>query len=412
MQEQTVTEWEPRYAGRAERMRASEIRELLKILDKPGIISFAGGIPDPALFPLGAVQDAFAAVLADQALACAGLQYSVSEGYLPLRQWIVGHMASLGIACDPDNILITSGSQQALEFLGRLLFSPGDTGLVTAPTYLGALQAFAAYEPRYDELRPEQGNRTPQSYSEAAAKAGGSVKLAYLVPDFANPTGETLSLSARTRMLDLCTELDIPLLEDTAYAQLRFEGEPLPPILALDIERAGHIDKTRTLYCGTFSKTLTPGLRIGFVVAAKPIIRRLVLVKQASDLNSPTINQMVMHRLAVECFERQVEASRAHYKRRAAAMMQALESHMPDTVRWTRPQGGLFTWVTLPEALDGAALLRRSIDEANVAFVPGGAFYFDGRGKNTLRLSYSLPTEDKIAEGIARLAGIVRSCLP
>lgn len=409
MLESTLTQWEPRYAARADRMRASEIRELLKIMDKPGIISFAGGIPDPALFPLKAVQEAYASVLADPALACASLQYSVSEGYLPLREWIVGHMASLGIACEPDNVVVTCGSQQGLEFLGRLLFSPGDTGLVTAPTYLGALQAFAAYEPRYDELRPEQGNRTPQSYRDAAKKAGGDVKLAYLVPDFANPTGETLSLAAREGMLDLCADLDIPLLEDTAYADLRFAGQPLPPILALDLKRSGHIDKTRTIYCGTFSKTMAPGLRIGFIVAGRPIVRRLVLIKQASDLNSATINQMVMHRLAASCFTSQVEAARAHYKRRASAMMAALETHMPSGGQWTRPQGGLFTWVTLPEGIEGAELLRRSVDEANVAFVPGAAFFFDGRGKNTIRLSYSLPTEEKIADGISRLAALVKS---
>lgn len=403
-----TTQWEPRYAARAERMRASEIRELLKVLDDPEIISFAGGIPDPALFPLSETQAAYASVLADPQLACSGLQYSVSEGYLPLRQWIVGHMASLGVMCVADNIVITSGSQQALEFLGRLLLSPGDTGLVTAPTYLGALQAFAAYEPRYDELRPEQGNRTPGSYADAAQAAGGSAKFAYLVPDFANPTGETLSLPARHRMLDLATALDIPLIEDSAYAQLRFAGEPVPPLLALDQARVGDIDLTRTIYCGTFSKTLAPGLRIGFIVAARPLVRRLVLVKQASDLNSATINQMVMYRLAESCFTRQVDAARAHYRKRAAAMGAALETHMPAGVHWTKPEGGLFTWVTLPEGMDGAALLQRSIAEAKVAFVPGGAFFFDGRGRNTMRLSFSLADEATIADGIGRLARLIK----
>jgi DNA-binding transcriptional MocR family regulator len=405
----TQAEWEPRYAARADRMRASEIRELLKVLDQPGIVSFAGGIPDPGLFPNAEVQAAYKAVLSDPALAAAALQYSVSEGYLPLRQWIVRHMGELGVACTPDNIVITCGSQQGLEFLGRLLISPGDTGLVTAPTYLGALQAFAAYEPRYDELRPEQGNRTPGSYRDAARAAGGDLKFAYLVPDFANPTGETLSLAAREAMLDLVTELDIPLIEDSAYAQLRFAGAPLPPILALECKRVGDIDKTRTIYCGTFSKTLAPGLRVGFIVAGRPLIRRLVLIKQASDLNSATINQMVMHRVAESCFGRQVELSRAHYRARCGAMLSALAEHMPAGVYWTKPEGGLFTWLTLPEGMDGAALLQRSIAEAKVAFVPGGAFYFDGRGRNTLRLSYSLPDEATIAAGISRLARLVRA---
>lgn len=407
MATQTSPEWEPRYATRAERMRASEIRELLKVLDLPGIVSFAGGIPDPALFPNAEVQAAYASVLSDPALARAALQYSVSEGYLPLRQWIVSHMASLGVPCTTDNIVITCGSQQGLEFLGRLLISPSDTALVTAPTYLGALQAFAAYEPRYDELRPEQGNRTPGSYRDAAKAAGGEVKFAYLVPDFANPTGETLSLQARNGMLDLIGELDIPLIEDSAYAQLRFAGTDLPCLLALDCQRSGGIDQTRTIYCGTFSKTLAPGLRVGFIVAGRPLIRRLVLVKQASDLNSATINQMVMHRLAERCFAAQVEKSRAHYRGRCGAMLKALAAHMPEGVKWTKPEGGLFTWLTLPEGMDGAALLQRSIAEAKVAFVPGGAFYFDGRGRNTMRLSFSLPDEDTIAAGIARLAKLM-----
>lgn len=402
-----AAEWEPAYAARAERMRASEIRELLKLLDRPGIISLAGGIPDPALFPVREAQAAYVAALGDAASASAALQYSVSEGYLPLRQWIVRHMADLGVPCEEDNIVITSGSQQALEFLGRLLLSPGDTALVTAPTYLGALQAFSASEPRYDELRPEQGNRKPQSYADAARDAGGRVKFAYVVSSFANPTGETLSLPARERLLDLAAELDIPVIEDTAYAALRFEGEPLPSILALEVARRGSVDRARTIYCGTFSKVLSPGLRVGWIVAAKPIVRRLVLIKQASDLNSSNINQMVMHRLAETAYGPQVVAARAHYRRRRDAMLAALERHMPKGVTWTRPGGGLFVWVRLPEGHDAARLLDRAVEEAGVAFVPGAAFFFDGRGRNTMRLSYSLPSEAEIEDGIARLAQLI-----
>lgn len=402
-----AAEWEPRYASRAKRMQASEIRELLKVLDRPGVTSFAGGIPDPALFPVEEAKAAYAAVLADPALAGSGLQYSVSEGYLPLRQWIVQHMATLGIPCDPDNVMITSGSQQGLEFLGRLLLSPGDTALVTAPTYLGALQAFSASEPRYDELRPEQGNRTPASYADAARQNGGEVKLAYAVPSFANPTGETLSLPARERLLDLAAELDVPLIEDAAYAMLRFEGEAEPSILALDIARCGSIDRAHTIYCGTFSKVLSPGLRIGWIVAGKPLIRRLVLIKQASDLNSPAINQMVMHRMAEAAFDRQVDQARAHYRRRRDAMLGALQRHMPKAVSWTEPKGGLFVWLRLPDGCDGARLLERSLEGAGVAFVPGGAFFHDGRGRNTARLSFSLPNEAQIEQGIERLARLM-----
>jgi DNA-binding transcriptional MocR family regulator len=399
--------WEPRYAARAERMRASEIRELLKLLEQPGIISFAGGIPDPALFPVAEAHAAYAAVLADPALAGSGLQYSLSEGHLPLRQWIVRHMGDLGVACTVDNIVVTSGSQQALDFLGRLLLSPGDTALVTAPTYLGALQAFSAYEPRYDELRPEDGNRTPQSYAQAAAAAGGGVKFAYVVPDFANPTGETLSLAARERLLDLAAELDIPVIEDAAYAALRFEGDPLPPIMALEVARRRGIDAARAIYCGTFSKVLSPGLRVGWIVAPRAMIRRLVLVKQASDLNNSTINQMVMHRLAETAYAPQVERARTHYRSRRDAMLAALARHMPQGVGWTEPKGGLFVWVRLPERVDTAVLLDRAVKEAGVAFVPGAAFFHDSRGRNTLRLSFSLASEVEIEDGIARLARLI-----
>jgi DNA-binding transcriptional MocR family regulator len=401
--------WEPRYARRTGRMAASEIRELLKLLDRPGIISFAGGIPDPSLLPLDEARTAYAAVLGDAGTARSGLQYSVSEGYLPLRQWIARHMGTLGVPCAADNIVVTCGSQQGLEFLGRLLLSPGDTALVTAPTYLGALQALSGCEPRYDELRPEDGNRTPASYADAAQRAGGEVKLAYVVPSFANPTGETLSLSARKRLLDLADALDIPVIEDAAYAMLGFEAEPPPPILALEIARRGSIERARAVYCGTFSKVLSPGLRVGWIVAPTAIVRRLVLIKQASDLNSAAVNQMVTHRLAEAIFDSQVERARVHYRRRRDWLLTALQRHMPEGVAWTHPAGGLFAWLTLPEGSDAAGLLQRALEEVNVAFVPGGAFFFDGRGRNTLRLSYSLPGEVEIDRGIAALARLVRT---
>ena len=401
---------EPRYARRADGMKASEIRELLKVLNRPGIISFGGGVPDPALFPTDEVKAAYDSVLSDPARAAIGLQYSVSEGYEPLREWIATHMGSLGVPCAPDNIVITSGSQQALEFLGKLLLSERDTALVEAPTYLGALQAFSAYEPRYDTLAPERGNRTPASYRDTAEAAGGTVKLLYVVPDFANPTGETLTRGARERLLDLASELDAPVLEDTAYSALRFEGEPVPSIQAIDVARhGGDINRSRVIYCGTFSKTLTPGLRIGWVCAAEPIVRRLVLIKQACDLNTSNINQMVMHALAVGTYDRQVGRACTLYSARRTAMLTALEAHMPPGVTWTKPEGGLFVWLTLPVETDGKALLRRAVEEVNVAFVPGSAFYADGQGRNTIRLSYSLPSQERIGEGVARLGRLLRS---
>jgi DNA-binding transcriptional MocR family regulator len=401
-----ATFWEPAYAQRAERMKASEIRELLKLLEQPGIISFAGGIPAPELFPSESAATAYAEVLAAPTLAASALQYSVSEGYGPLKDCIVSIMAKRGVAAAQENIIITSGSQQALDFLGKLLISPGDTALVTAPTYLGALQAFSAYEPRYDTIRPELGNQTPQAYIEAAtAAAGGAkVKLIYVVPDFANPTGETLSRDARARLLELGREMNLPVLEDSAYHALRFEGTEEPSIQALDVLETGSLDASRVVYLGTFSKTVAPGLRIGWICASRDLVRRLVLVKQASDLNVSLINQMVMHRLVQTQHDALIAAARTVYRKKRDAMLAALAAYMPDYVDWTRPAGGLFVWVTLPETLNGAALLKQAVTEAKVAFVPGGAFFHDGSGSNTIRLSYSLPEPREITEGVRRLA--------
>lgn len=399
-------DWEQVFASRASRMKASEIRELLKLLEQPDIISFAGGIPDAALFPKEAVTEAYARVLGGDR-ASAALQYSVSEGYKPLREWIVAEMQSLGIACRAENVLITSGSQQVLDYLGKIFLSPKDTALVTWPTYLGALGAFNAYEPTYDRLLP-MSNREPASYKEAAAQAGGRVKFAYCVPEFSNPTGETMPLSAREWLLDLATELDIAVIEDAAYQSLRYDGEGVPPILALDIARnGGDIDKTRTLYCGSFSKTLAPGLRVGWVVAAEPVIRKLVLVKQAADLHSSTINQMVIGDVAASIFKDQVGRIRETYSARRDRMLAAMQRFMPTGVEWSRPEGGMFVWVTLPKGMDGAALLARAIRDYRIAFVPGRAFHADGSGENTFRLSFSCASFEMIDEGISRLGELL-----
>jgi DNA-binding transcriptional MocR family regulator len=230
----------------------------------------------------------------------------------------------------------------------------------------------------------------------------------YVVPDFANPTGETLTRGAREGLLDLARDLDAPVFEDTAYSALRFEGEPVACIQAIDVARhGGDINRSRVIYCGTFSKTLTPGLRIGWVCASEPVIRRLTLIKQASDLNTSNINQMVMHQLASATYERQVAQARTLYAGRRDAMLRALETHMPTGVTWTKPEGGLFVWLTLPAHHNGSKLLKRAVEEYNVAFVPGSAFFADGQGQNTIRLSYSLPTEAKIAEGVALLGKLL-----
>ena len=396
-----------KFAARMDRMKASEIRELLKLLEQPGMLSFAGGIPDPALFPADRFAEAYADALSPARQAQA-LQYSVSEGYLPLRDWIAGRMAGLGIPCGPENILITSGSQQALDYLGKLFLSPGDTALVQWPTYLGALAAFNAYEPRYERL--EINDNRPAAEITAAA-GDGAVKFAYLSPDFANPTGRTVDLAGRAALLARAEELDCAIIEDAAYQGLRYEGEEVPPILALELAQKGDLDACRTIYCGSFSKTLSPGLRVGWVVAGAEVISRLVLMKQAADLHSSTINQMAIHQVAKAGFDAHVSGLRAVYGRRRDAMLAALETEMPEGVEWTRPEGGMFVWLTLPERVSGAFLLEQSIAKEKLAFVPGQAFFADGTGGNSLRLSFSNSSEAQIAEGIARLGRVLRQPL-
>ncbi|MCF3640535.1 PLP-dependent aminotransferase family protein [Rhizobium sp. TRM95111] len=400
--------WDHIFATRSSRMKASEIRELLKLLDRPDIISFAGGIPDPALFPDQDFKAAYAEIFSGPAVNAA-LQYSVSEGYGPLRSWLAGEMAKLGVACAAENVFIVSGSQQGLDYLGKLFLSPNDTALVTWPTYLGALQAFNAYEPAYDKLSVT-GNRTPESYRLAAAANGGKVKFAYLSVDFANPTGETIDREGREKLIALAEDLDIPIIEDAAYQSLRYDGEAIPPILALELAaNGGDIEAARTIYCGSFSKTLAPGLRVGYIVASSRVIRKLVLMKQAADLHSSTINQMAIAHVAERGFDAQVDKIRKAYSHRRDSMLAALGRHMPEGTRWTKPEGGMFVWVTLPEGMDGTALLAKSIETEKVAFVPGRAFHADGSGANTLRLSFSCADAPTIEEGISRLGRLVRS---
>lgn len=397
------------FATRMSRMKASEIRELLKLLQQSDVISFAGGIPDPDLFPTEAFQKAMVSVLSNGRQAQA-LQYSTSEGYPPLRDWIAARMRCLGVPCSADNILITSGSQQALDYLGKLYLSPGDSALVGWPTYLGALGAFNAYEPQYQRLDP-MGNRAIADIQAEAEAQGGRVKFSYLSPDFANPTGITLSREERLAVLAQAEALDCAVIEDAAYQSLRYEGEDIPPILALELAEKGDLEACRTIYCGSFSKTLSPGLRVGWVCAAHRVIDRLVLLKQAGDLHTATLNQMAVAEVAAEGFEDHTQRLCGHYGARRDRMLQALERHMPAGVQWTRPEGGMFIWVDLPKGMDGAALLKRALETEKVAFVPGGAFFPDSTGANSLRLNFSSPSQAQIDQGVARLGRVISSSM-
>ncbi|MCY1648124.1 PLP-dependent aminotransferase family protein [Caulobacter sp. SL161] len=398
-------DWAGRFSERMSRVRASEIRELLKLLDQPDILSFAGGIPDPGLFPAQEIQKGYDAILADPVLSRQALQYSVSEGYLPLRQWIAERMTRDGMPCGPDNIMLTAGSQQALDLIGKLFLTKGDTVMVARPTYLGALQAFNGYEPAYLDL-PETA--LSQGVDEAALMAGRAPQpLGYFVPDFANPTGVSLTLAEREALLALADNLDMTLVEDAAYRELRFAGEATPTVLGLDIARSGGIDNARTLFLGTLSKTLSPALRIGWVCGPKAVIEKLVLLKQGADLHVSTINQMVAHRAVTEGYDQHLHRLRGAYGAKARVMLAALERAMPKGVTWSHPEGGMFVWIDMPEGIDGAALLARAIEEERVAFVPGAPFFAEKQTPNAIRLSYSLPTDAQIEEGVQRLARLI-----
>ena len=399
--------WAEQLAGRLAGMKASEIRELLKVIERPEIISFAGGIPDPALFPHGEIAAAYQRVMASNSLRSVALQYSVSEGWLPLREFICELQNKGGLGATPENVVITSGSQQGLEFIGKLLIGAGDLVAVTRPTYLGALQAFAPYEPRYLSVPVDGEGVLPDALEEAFRQRP---KFFYLVPDVQNPNGITTSLARRRAVIELAERYGVPVIEDAAYTELRYDGEALPSLIALDAERAGAGEGFRprnVLYAGTFSKTVAPALRVGWLTGPAEIVHKLVLMKQAGDLHSSTINQIVLNEVVREIWPELTARLRAAYRVRRDAMLAALARWFPPGTRWTRPAGGLFVWLELPEEVCGTRLLERAINEVNVAFVPGSAFHADRSGANTCRLSFSMVGPETIDEGIRRLSTLL-----
>jgi 2-aminoadipate transaminase len=400
------TPWSDRFALRTRGMTSSALRELLKLTSDPEIISFAGGLPAPEVFPLPQIQEAADRVLAEH--GSIALQYAATEGYLPLRELLVRHMARYGITVTVDNVLITSGAQQALDLIGKLFINSGDRILTEEPTYLGALQAFTAYQAQYLPVPiDEEGLRIDRL--EDALRAGP--KLLYVLPNFQNPGGVTLSFERRRRLIELANHYGVPIVEDDPYGQLRYEGEHLPPLVKLDAEYHGnghgHPFHGNILYLGTLSKTLAPGLRIGWVVAPAEVMNRLVQMKQGADLHTGTFTQMVAYETARGGFlDQHVKTIRRVYRERRDAMLAALERHAPPGVRWTHPQGGLFLWLTLPAGLDSKALLAGALRE-KVAFVPGASFHPCGGGERTMRLNFSYCTPEVIEEGIRRLSGVI-----
>jgi 2-aminoadipate transaminase len=402
------TPWTYRFAQRTKPIKSSVIRELLKLTQRPEVISFAGGLPAPELFPIERFQQACQRVLAEK--GARALQYGTTEGYAPLREMIVQNMARYGVVATADNILITSGSQQALDLIGKLLVNPGDRLLVEAPTYLGALQAFDVYGADYVSV-PIDDDGVQTERLEEALRSGP--KFMYILPNFQNPGGVTLSEGRRHELVLLADRYGIPIIEDDPYGQLRYEGEHLPPLIVVDRENLRRDDRYRlgnVIYLSTFSKTLAPGLRLGWIVAPPDVITKLVQLKQGADLHTSTFVQVVAHEVARDGFlDEHVRKIRQVYRERRDAMLAALQEFFPTEVTWTHPAGGLFLWVTLPADIECKALFEAALQQ-DVAFVPGDSFYATGdEGRRHMRLNFSNAPPERIREGIRRLSIAVRS---
>jgi DNA-binding transcriptional MocR family regulator len=389
-------DWTALYASRMAKVVASDIRERMKLLAKRQIIQLGGGLPDPSLYPTAEIAAACAHILGDPASAAAALSYAPSEGHPPLRTWVAEYMTGIGAPCGVDNVMITNGSQQGLDFVGRLLLSPGDTVAVEMPSFIGALRAFDAYEARYAALP-----------GEVEAVLPTAAKFGYLGSDFRNPTGTSLTLAEREALIDKAAAIGLPLLEDGCYETLRFEGEPIASVFALAVQRAGDVEACGVLHTGTLSKTLAPSLRVGWIAGPSAVIRKLVLIKQAADLATGALNQMIALEVAAACLERQAALARDLYRRRRDSMLEALEAFMPPGVSWTRPEGGLYIWLTLPQGVDGAEVSERALMEERVSVISGAAFYPVDPVRNTLRLSYSLASDEAAREGIRRLGRLL-----
>ncbi|MEA3203150.1 MAG: 2-aminoadipate transaminase [Thermoplasmata archaeon] len=392
------------YSERTHGMKASEIRELLKLTEKPNIISFAGGLPNPTTFPVKEVEEATHRVLRDHAKSA--LQYSTTEGVTVLREAVADHLRADGMDVHPDNVLITNGSQQGLDLLGRVFLDKGDTVIVANPTYLGALQSFNYFGAKYATADSDGDGIIPDSVERCLAdlkKKGIRPKFLYVVSTFANPTGTTISLARRRRLLDLAHEHDLLIVEDDPYGKLRFDGTPIPSIHSMDKGEG------RVVYLGTFSKILVPGFRLAWSVAPSDVTRKMVISKQSVDLCTNAFTQYIAaDLLAGGLIDKHLPQIISLYRGKRDIMLKAMDKHFPKEATWTKSQGGLFTWAELPKHVNTIQMLEAAVKK-DVAYVPGKSFYPDPReGFNTMRLNFSHPTDEKIKVGVERLGGLMQ----
>lgn len=386
-----------KFSERAEQLQSSAIREILKITMRPEVISFAGGLPSPETFPVDRMRAAFDKVMSENGKAA--LQYGPTDGYAPLRQFVADYLSTADCKIAADQVLMVSGSQQGLDLLGKVLIDEGSKVLVETPSYLGALQAFSVYRPEFVSVDMDEHGVVPAS---VAAKGHGA-KLFYALPNFQNPTGRTLSIERRAELVEVCARLGIPLIEDNPYGDLCYSGEPLPKLL--------NMNPNGVIYMGSFSKILTPGIRLGYVVGPATLIRKLEQAKQATDLHTSTLTQMAVYEVVKDGFlTEHIPNIRRLYASQCNVMLEAMTKYFPASVTWTKPEGGMFIWVTMPKHIDSKDLLADAVAN-NVAFVPGGPFYANDPEINTFRLSFVTVSPEKINEGIEKIGKLIQARL-
>lgn len=385
------------FSKRAQQLQSSVIREILKVTMRPEVISFAGGLPSPETFPVDRMRAAFDTVLSREGKVA--LQYGPTDGYAPLREFLAQHLSSADASISPEQIMMVSGSQQALDLVGKVLIDEGSKVLVETPSYLGALQAFSVYQPEFVSVEMDDNGLVPTS----VAQKGTGARLLYALPNFQNPTGRTLSIERRWELVQTCARMGIPLIEDNPYGDLCYSGEPLPKML--------NMNPDGVIYMGSFSKVLTPGIRLGYVVAPKPLVRKLEQAKQAADLHTATLTQMVVYEAIKDGFlAEHIPTIRHFYAKQCQVMLDALSNYFPSPVTWTKPLGGMFIWVTLPDYIDSNELLEAAVAQ-NIAFVPGAPFYANQPARNTMRLSFVTVSPERINQGIEKLGQLIKDRL-
>ncbi|MGI4846715.1 MAG: PLP-dependent aminotransferase family protein [Janthinobacterium lividum] len=382
-----------KFSARAEQLQSSAIRDILKVTMRPEVISFAGGLPSPLSFPIEEMRKAYDRVLAREGKIA--LQYGPSDGYAPLREWIAASLSIEGVTILPEQVLMLSGSQQGLDLLGKVLVDEGSKVLVETPSYLGALQAFSVYQPEFVSVATDEDGVVPDDLERVSAGA----RMLYSLPNFQNPTGRSMTLERRIKLVETCARLGIPLIEDDPYGSLSYRRDPLPKMLTMN---PGGV-----IYMGSFSKVLTPGIRLGYIVAPLPLIAKLEQAKQAADLHTAQLTQMVVYETIKDGFlATHVPTIRKLYAKQCEVMLSALTEFFPAGVSWTRPEGGMFIWVTLPAHINSMKLLDEAVAQ-HVAFVPGAPFYANEPATNTLRLSFVTVPPEKIREGVAKLGKLI-----